>query len=200
MTNWIIGLVIAAVVVLGGGYLLMSGGYSMTDTKVNATSPEFTDPGEQEADAVAGKSTGGSFTGSWTDLVKRGGTYVCEVDHSSAADGTSGSVYVSGSDVRGDFTSTVAGKSVASHMLKKGDTVYVWGGGMEGGLMMQSAMMQGGGGSAPTTGDVVDTNQSYGWNCTHTTPDASKFVKPAGVEFMDLSSMMQGMGSAPGAR
>jgi len=225
MMNWIIGLVVAAVVVVGGGYVLMSGGYSMEDGGVTVATGDVTgdgsdDAAEQEADAVADKKTkpsdissysfgasqtgtmGGTggkaapFTGSWMDLVKRGGTYVCEVDHSSAVDISSGSVYVSGTDVRGDFTSKTASGVVESSMLKKGDTVYVWGGGMPQGVKMQATMMESSTGAPTgTSGQAVDMKQEYGWNCTATTPDASKFTLPKGIEFMDLAQMMQGMGS-----
>lgn len=208
--NWIIGLVIAAVVVVGGGYVLMSGGYSMEEGGVTVATGDVTgdgtgDAAEQEADAVAdGKSTPKllekvSFTGSWMDLVKRGGTYVCEVDHKSAVDVSSGTVYVSGTDVRGDFTSKTAAGTVTSSMLKKGDMVYVWGGGMPQGLKMPATMSEGSA-STQTSGNAVDMKQEYGWNCTPTAPDASKFALPKGIEFMDVSAMMQGMGSVPGAR
>lgn len=205
MTNWIIGLVIAVVVVVGGGYVLMSGGYSMEEGGVTVATGDVTGDGAEDTTAAKemDKSTPKlmekvSFTGSWMDLVKRGGTYVCEVDHSSAVDISSGMVYVSGTDVRGDFTSKTAAGTVQSSMLKKGDTVYVWGGGMEQGVMMKATMMEGTAAGAPTTGDVVDMKQEYGWNCTSAAPDASMFALPAGIEFMDLGAMMQGMGSVPG--
>lgn len=231
MMNWIIGLVIAAVVVVGGGYTLMSGGYSMEEGGVTVATGDINgdgtgDAAEQEADAVADKKTkptqidsysfgannagsgmtgtGGKaapFTGSWMDLVKRGGTYVCEVDHSSAVDISSGMVYVSGTDVRGDFSSKTAAGVVESSMLKKGDMVYVWGGGMPQGVKMQATMMEGSSGaSTGTSGQAVDAKQEYGWNCTPTAPDASKFVVPKTIEFMDVSAMMQGMGTIPGTR
>ena len=204
--NWIIGLVIAAVVVVGGGYVLMSGGYSMEEGGVTVATGDVTGDGAEDTAAAKemDKSTPKlmekvSFTGSWMDLVKRGGTYVCEVDHSSAVDVSSGMVYVSGTDVRGDFTSKTAAGTVTSSMLKKGDMVYVWGGGMPQGVKMQATMMEGSAGaSTGTSGQVVDAKQEYGWNCTPTTPDASKFALPKGIEFMDVSAMMQGMGSIPG--
>lgn len=201
MMNWIIGLVIAAVVVVGGGYAYMQS-TSSTEGGVAIATGDVTGDGVEDTAQVTDKSTPKlmesiPFSGSWNDLVKRGGTYVCEVNHSSTVDISSGSVYVSGTDVRGAFTSKTAAGVVESNMLKKGDMVYVWGGGMPQGLMMKASAMEGQS-STGTTGDVVDQNQKYDWNCNATAPDASMFALPAGIEFMDLSAMMQGMGSVPG--
>lgn len=201
MMNWIIGLIIAAVVVVGGGYAYMQSA-SSTEGGVAIATGDVTGDGVEDTAKVTDKSTPKlmesiPFSGSWNDLVKRGGTYVCEVNHSSTVDISSGSVYVSGTDVRGAFTSKTAAGVVESNMLKKGDTVYVWGGGMPQGLMMKASAMEGQS-STGTTGDVVDQNQKYDWNCNATAPDASMFALPAGIEFMDLSAMMQGMGSVPG--
>jgi hypothetical protein len=210
MMNWIIGAVVAAVVVIGGGYYIMSSGSLSMESGVQVATGDVTGDGtgdamEQEADMVADKATPklmekAGFTGSWNDLVKRGGTYTCTVQHSSAVDISKGMVYVSGTDVRGDFTSLVNGASVESHMLKKGDMVYVWGGGMPQGVKVSATMMDGGTGSTAMSGDVVDSKQEYGWDCVSGKPDASKFVMPSNIEFMDVSAMMQGMGSIPGAR
>lgn len=201
MMNWIIGLIIAAVVVVGGGYAYMQS-TSSTEGGVAIATGDVTGDGVEDTAKVTDKSTPKlmesiPFSGSWNDLVKRGGTYVCEVNHSSAVDISSGSVYVSGTDVRGAFTSKTAAGVVESNMLKKGDMVYVWGGGMPQGLMMKASAMEGQS-STGTTGDVVDQNQKYDWNCNATAPDATMFALPAGIEFMDLSAMMQGMGSVPG--
>jgi len=201
MMNWIIGLVIAVAVVVGGGYAYMHS-TSSTEGGVAIATGDVTGDGVEDAAKGTDKSTPKlmesiPFSGSWNDLVKRGGTYVCEVNHSSAVDISSGSVYVSGTDVRGAFTSKTAAGVVESNMLKKGDVVYVWGGGMPQGLMMKASAMEGQS-STGTTGDVVDQNQKYDWNCNATAPDASMFALPPGIEFMDLSAMMQGMGSMPG--
>lgn len=203
MMNWIIGLVIAVLVVVGGGYYLMSGGsYSMGEKQVVG---EAGDMMEQEADAVAGdKSTpklaegAAKFSGSFFDLATRGGNYACDISSTGTNNDTTGTVFVSGTNVRGDFTSATGGTTVVSHMLKLGDTVYVWGGGMEQGIMMKATAMEGQG-SASTQGQGVSGTQDYSWNCRAVGTDASKFTKP-NIQFMDLEAMMQGMGSIPGAR
>lgn len=189
--NWIIGAVIALVVVVGGGYYVMnSGSLSMTE---ESTVTEV----QPTKDVAMPKATTGAFTGSFFDLATRGGNYKCDVQSAGTANETLGTVYVSGTNIRGDFTSLAAGKTVESHMIKSGDMMYVWGGGMPQGIMMKATTMQGEGGSA-TQGTGVSGTQSYGWNCATTGADASKFVKPSNIEFMDMSAMMGGSVPAAG--
>lgn len=202
MMHWIIGVIIAAVVVLGGGYYVMnSGSLSMSEEST------VDDPAEQQADSVAAdKATpklaekAVAFSGSFFDLATRSGNYACTISSSGPANGTKGTVYVSGTNVRGDFTTVAAGKTVDSHMLKLDNKVYVWGGGMEQGMVMDATTMSGTGSDPAMTGSGKEMQQEYGWNCVATGSDASKFVKPTNIEFMDLGAMMQGMGSIPGAR
>lgn len=177
MKNWIIGIVIAAVV-LGGGYYLMNAGSLSI--------------GDKSGDLM---EKGAVFTGSWNDLVTRGGNYACEINTVGTAEATAGMVYVSGTNVRGDFTSVVSGKSVTSSMLKMGDTFYVWGGGMEQGIMMPASAMTGSSAQGTNQGSGIQADHSYDWNCSTKGADASKFVKPAGIEFMDMSAMMHGAGA-----
>lgn len=206
MSNYIVAGIVALLVVIGGGYYVMSSG-SMTmkdtgDSMAGGTMPagsEAPDNGMVGGDAIAPKAAAGAFTGSWNDLVKRGGNYVCEVNHSSKLDATTGKVYVSGTDVRGDFVSMVNGASVESHMLKKADTMYVWSSAMPQGMMMSATMMEGQGSAGATEGAGQQAGQSYDWNCSATGADAAMFVVPKDVQFMDMSKMMQGVG-VPGTR
>lgn len=196
MMNWIIGAVIAAVVIVGGGlYLMNSGSLSMTEDAAGGTmlaGEESSDNGMVGGDAVAPKATTGAFTGSFFDLAARGGNYKCDVQSSGTTAHTMGSVYVSGTNLRGDFTSLVSGKTVESHMIKNGDQMYIWGGGLEQGIMMKASSMQSGSASTATQGAGVSGTQSYGWNCAATGVDASKFAAPSDIEFMDVAAMMQG--------
>lgn len=200
MTNWIIGLVVVAALVIGGGYYAMSGGYSMED-KMEVANGEPTD--EMNGDSTeANKATpklaegAAKFNGSFFDLATRGGNYACDISSTGVSNDTKGTVYVSGTTVRGDFTSTVGGSAMESHMLKLDDSVYVWGGGLEQGIVMKATAMTGSD-SPATQGTGVSGTQEYGWDCRATGSDASMFVKPSNIEFMDLSVMMQGAGMMP---
>ncbi len=208
MMQWIIGAVVAAVVILGGGlYVMNSGSLSMEADKVNVTAPELNEDVTGGDEKVSDKSTpklmekASAFTGSFFDLAARGGNYTCTISSSGANNSTTGTVHVSGTNVRGDFITTTGGKTVDSSMLKLDNKVYVWGGGMPQGMVMDAATMSGTGSDAPAMSGGGETMQhEYGWDCVATGADASKFVKPSNIEFMDLGAMMQGMGAIPGAR
>lgn len=200
--------IVAAIVVVGGGLFYysggMSGGYSMdesenaddTVTPSNSWSFGATQTGSYQGDpkSGAGKMASGSFTGSWNDLVKRGGNYMCTINSAGANDVTSGTVYVSGTDLRGEFVSKTAAGQVTSNMLKKGDMMYVWSSAYPQGFMMKADAPASQTSSTATQGQGVDQGQSYDWNCSATGVDASKFVKPANIEFMDLEALKSGAG------
>ena len=182
-TNWIIGIVIGAIVVLGGGYYVMSSGsLSMSDKTPTGSSTARED---QYA-----KATGVAFAGSWNDLVARGGNYKCDINHMGTNDTTTGTVYISGTSLRGDFSSDTKAGVIASHMLKISDTMYVWGDAMKQGVMMKATAMQGSSASA-TQGAGVSQDQSYDWSCSATGAEASMFVKPSNIDFLDVSVMMK---------
>ena len=175
-TTQIVAIVLAAVIIIGGGaYFAMQPG---------SASPMGEPQGKLSAEQ-------GGYTGSFFDLATRGGNYKCEVATSGTNNVSSGTVYVSGTDLRGDFDTTANGATIKSHMLKKGDDIYVWSDAMAQGVQMKAtAAMQGG--NTEASGQGVDGNQSYDWNCSATGVEASTFVVPASVKFMDIGAMMEG--------
>ena len=193
-TNTIIGIVIAAVIVIGGGYLVLSGGYSMSPTEQARVGDQNGD-GKPDTDVsdtgTQPKMATGAFTGSWAALASRGGNYKCDINHGGTKDATTGTVYISGTSMRGDFNSSTSAGTVASHMLKLGDTIYVWSSAYSQGFMMKATAMTGNGATA-TKGQGVSADQSYDWNCAATGTEASMFAKPTGIDFIDTAAMMQG--------
>ena len=208
--------IIAAVVVVGGGayYYMGSGGYSMDDATiatgdvtgdgVDDVAAKKTKPNEINSYSFGSTNsgtdvsgTGGKaapFTGSWNDLAKRGGNYMCTINSAGVGGVTSGTVYVSGTDLRGEFVSKTAAGQVTSNMLKKGDMMYVWSSAYPQGFMMKAEASSASTGGTATQGQGVDQGQSYDWNCTATAADASKFVKPSNIQFMDLEALKSGAG------
>lgn len=208
MTNWIIAVVVVAALVVGGGLYLISAPNPAGDGGAAGTmleGSEMPDNGMVGGDAAVGdKSTPkllekSKFSGSWTDLVKLGGAYSCTIA-STAMTGageadTSGTVYVAGTDLRGDFTSTVNGKVEETHMIRVGDLSYVWSSSLPQGMVMTiTGDGAKSGDTVGTSGMGVDDNASYEWDCNPWSKDESKFAPPSNIEFMDLSSMMQGAG------
>lgn len=172
-TNLILGIVAAIAVIGGGGYYVMNMSESAEGGDSNAESAEA-----------------GAFQGSMTALMERGGNWKCTVDAEASTGAgqavSSGVVYVSGDKVRADFTSTVEGYgNVDSHMIADGTNVYTWTSMMAQGIKTRMTAM--GSGGAQTSGQGFDANQSYSYDCDMTTADASLFVVPKSVTFMDLN-------------
>jgi hypothetical protein len=180
-TTQIVGVVIAAVVIIGGGYYVMNGGYTIGDSMMGSTTEE----------QASGKMATGAFTGSWKELATRGGNYVCDINQSAENTKTTGTVYVMGNKLRGEFITKSTNGTDTSYMLKDADTIYIWSSAMPQGISMKASAMEGSG-TGSTQGQVENQNLSYDWNCRATGSDAALFMKPADVEFVDMELMMQG--------
>lgn len=175
--NTAIGIVVGLVVVLGGGYYLMSA--------KTAQAPEGSGTQTVETTPAVESAQAGKFTGSLTDLATRGGSWKCTVDASTAQSVSAGVTYVSGGKVRGDYTTNVEGYGKAeSHMIADGEYVYTWSSMMPQGVKTKM-VAQGAGGTA-TSGQGADANQSYSYDCQPWTADASLLVPPANVTFMTV--------------
>lgn len=156
----------------------MGGAYYITNHKEPAQ-PEAAQPQQQEQTQEA---QAGSYTGSLADLAKRGGSWKCTVDSSTAQAASSGIVYVSGDMVRGDFTSTIQGYgSVGSHLLVNDGYSYSWSSMMPQGI--KTKVTTTGDGGTATSGSGADVNHSYSYDCAPWTADASLFTVPTDVTF-----------------
>lgn len=168
--------IIAGVVVLGGvaAYIVMNPASLsvMSDTT-----------GESQTEETAGR-TDGMFSGSLADLIGRGGDWQCTFDVASGVANSSGTVYVSGEKLRGDFSSMVPqlNQTIDSHMIQNDGYVYVWTSLTPQGFKAKTTIGTPDGTTA-FQGQGVDINQQYDYNCTRWAADASVFELPRGVTF-----------------
>jgi hypothetical protein len=165
---------IAALAVLGGGaYLVMQ-------KKVVSTSTEVERVTNSEAPAAAG-----AFSGSITDLSKRGGSWKCSVDTSTAQAASSGTVYVSGAKVRADFAINAQGYgTMNAYMIADGEYTYSWSSVMPQG--MKAKMTAEGESDAATSGQGMDAHHNYSYDCEAWIPDESVFVVPTEITFTTI--------------
>lgn len=161
--------IIVAVVVLGGAaaFLMMNQGGAPVAQNVEG-----------------GGNTEGAITGSLSDLLSRGGDWQCTFSVKNEVSESSGTVYVSGQTLRGDFISAVPqlNQDIDSHMIQKDGSVYVW-----------TSLSPQGFKSAATIGTPdgttafsqqgIDINQQYAYNCTPWTVDPAQFELPEGITF-----------------
>lgn len=175
-TPLIIGIVLVVAVVLG---FVLVGKDSATDATPNTA--ENTDTQDTSTPAEEGV-----FTGSIMELAKRGGNFICTFSHSSAVANSTGTVYVSGSDIRGDFKSVAQGINVESHMIQKDGYVYTWSPIAPTGFKIKTVASEGDG-DASMSDQYKDLNQAYSYDCKSWSRDASKFTLP-NISFTEINS------------
>ena len=155
----IVALVVIAVVLLGGGYY-----YSAN------RAPAPADAGDTAASPRSLRA-----------LVGLGQSLTCSFSKTDAEATNAGTIFVAGDKMRGDFTMTASSSgTVASHMIKMGDDIYVWSDALAGqGLKMRATA--GAEGSSAQADQSVDWDQEMDYDCGSWRADDSKFALPAGV-------------------
>ena len=146
-------------------------------------------PGESGTPSVTGETSGMK---SLKELFALGTSQKCTFTNTTDASESSGVVYLSNGKMRGDFTSVAAGKTIQSHMIVEGKTSYVWSDAMAGQGIKMSFEDTDTPSSAPE-GQSVDLDAKTNYSCSGWGVDQAIFVLPQGVEFKDLSAMMQGL-------
>ncbi len=126
-------------------------------------------------------------------------TYAIDIDNNK----TSGTTYVSGKKIRGDYTVNIGDKMMQGHMISDGTTLYTWTDEMPQGMKMMMDTFK------DTTIDnmeepketetAVNLEQEYDYSCSPWIEDSSIFTVPANIEFVDFAeqtkSMMQNTNS-----
>jgi hypothetical protein len=98
---------------------------------------------------------------------------------------SSGTIYVGGGKMRGDFTSKVGEATAQSHMVIANNIVYVWIDGQPVGYRMAFNDMKPGSGNGS---QGVDADAKVATDCTSWQATESSFELPADVSFADLSA------------
>jgi hypothetical protein len=133
---------------------------------------------------------------SMKDIMMSGKSQKCEVDTSTASVKSQGTIYFSNGKMRGDFTSTVNGKTETSHMINDGAEVYTWVDGMAMAVKMAANAFEDNKPTATSQShQAVDPNAKYEYHCSAWAVDSSMFSPPKNMNFTDMSAMMKSTGS-----
>lgn len=154
-----------------------------TETETNTTATTETGA-ENNQTVTAGASTSGTLRG----LLALGGSWTCTVENKNPGAESTGTVYLSGQMMRGDFMLKNQATSEA-HMIKTGNDMYVWNGAQ--GAKMSLDMTTPAGNTQAKTSNGVDLDQKVDYQCQSWTKDESKFAVPSGVNFIDLAAMLK---------
>ncbi len=131
------------------------------------------------------------------NLMAMSGSHQCTFLTATAQTSSSGTVYIANGQLRGDFSSFVAGQTTKSHMIVKDATSYVWTDASTEGfkLAFEAVATQ----SDATPQATVDPNAQVEYACSTWTPDEGLFVLPTTVTFRDMSDLIPKGNSGAGA-
>lgn len=147
--------------------------------------------GEEKTKVEGSSNASMRAKGSLRALLSLGGSQKCLITGTSAQSSTSGTVYVSGSMFRGDFTSNMEGRGeVQSHMIRTGNDVFVWSG-SQGAKMNIDAIQSAGSSAQGQAQGQVDVNQEVDYECESWNKDEAMFAVPTNINFVDIAAMMQ---------
>ena len=172
MSKKLIGLVILVAVVVGA-YFVFGGNKGAENEEL----------GNENEEQTSGKKM------AFSEFLKQGGAYKCEVKQSMSDLENSGTMYVSGGNLRGEFSTVAEGKTFLSSFLSRDGYTYTW-----------SSMTPGMGfkikAEAETSDEGADINGTYAWsadqigdyNCENWVVDATKFELPKNVTFQEIAN------------
>lgn len=139
-------------------------------------------------------SIGDKMSGKIADLLKAGKNLECTFSGETDGYKTSGTVFVSGNNMRGDFNSEAQGKMMDSHMIQNGETIYTWTTDPKQGMMMKISkedQAKYADDEATAKSQSFNMDQSYDYNCRGWSGDQSKFQAPSDIQFTDLSAQLE---------
>lgn len=122
------------------------------------------------------------------DLVMAGRPQKCSFSQVVENSESSGTYYISGKKVRGDYNVKVSEQNVVGHMLLDGSTVYTWSDGQKEGFKMEIT-------ESPNTESMnpeqknVNIEQKLDYKCESWKADEEVFVLPKEVSFKSLNEM-----------
>ena len=121
----------------------------------------------------------------FTEFLKQGGSYKCEVNQYVDSVETKGITYISGGMIRGEYNTKVQGVDMSSTMIIKDGYTYSWTSALpNSGFKIKNEVSSG------TTGDTSGAYR-YGeqigdYNCEVWSADQSKFTLPTNVKFQEI--------------
>lgn len=175
--------IILGILVLGGAAFFIFSG----DKKEESPSEEVIS--EENSSVSETKKVEEDFNEKTTlaKLMEKGGNYQCTFTHKTEVGDSTGTVFMSGKKIRGDFVSKVSMEGlgnmgdIKTYMISDGESVYTW------------SSMTADGYKAPVTQTTeketqasVPTNQELDYKCAVWKADESKFSLPTNIIFKTI--------------
>ncbi|MEK7581318.1 MAG: hypothetical protein AAB512_03470 [Patescibacteria group bacterium] len=175
------GAVVVIAIVAIAGFFMMS--------KLTKSSDEIA----QKQDSKSQESGTSVSKSSIKSLLGGGKNVNCKITYPE--NGGSGNIYVSDKKFRGDFVTSVGGKSTETHVISDGEFMYSWYGTT--GTKFKVDAVGAPSPAASAQPQSADLDKQVDMDCSSWGVDGSKFTVPTDVKFTDLSEMMKTQQSAP---
>ncbi len=135
--------------------------------------------------------TGQAVSGSMTDLLKLGKNSRCELVAKEDEQVIAGTNYIAEGKTRSDFQMKILNKTVNSHSIIASGWMYSWIDEMPiAATKIKIADLQKNQTEAEKDSEnLKNYNAKYNYQCFPWSPDESKFVPPAGIDFKDLTAI-----------
>lgn len=129
---------------------------------------------------------------SLTALAASGQSLSCTFTNNDPASPSSGTTYLSGGKMRGEFDVTDPNVGPTTmHMIHDGQWSYIWGGGMGPGQGIKMPASQAAHSPNGQSGPDMDATMEF--DCQPWQADAAQFEPPADVAFQDMGAMMNAL-------
>ncbi|MCL4366934.1 hypothetical protein M1563_02085 [Patescibacteria group bacterium] len=184
-------IVIAVVVIIligAGAFLYTKKIKSPTNTQPENTMMQNPAPTESQNQTM---------TGTLKDLLTMSQPQVCTYSNNSDNSSMSGTAYVAGGKMRGDFSTSTGTSNMSGHVIVDGNNSYIWTDGSTTGFKMTINQ------TVPTTtpspsNQTANLNQQVTYSCSAWTEDSSKFNLPTDINFTTMA-LPTGSASASGS-
>jgi hypothetical protein len=201
MNNKIIAVIVVLLLVVGvGGYVLMKKAPSQMGV-----------PQLGQSQTSAPQASSGTTQSTLRSLLAGGGSVKCSFTNTaSGTNGETGTIYVSGGKMRGDFQTTENGTVMGSHMINDSQYTYTWNDQSKQGYKFAIPSPQPAASSTTTepsstptstnstSGQGPNMDQPMNYSCQAWATDTSVFTPPADVTFSSftMQNLPTGAGSA----
>ena len=173
----VVGLVAAAVIILGAGFV-----YLFDKTK----------PASQPNRTVATQITPAknSVAGTVADIFKTSKDEKCTFDSKTSDSETNGTIYATANKAYGTFAMTSSGKTTTNYVIRDTDNFYIWGSSLPTGIKMTMSVddLAKNISSSQYSGGF-NANQKVDYNCSNWTVDESVFTPPTNVKFTNFGGV-----------
>ncbi len=130
-----------------------------------------------------------AMANSITALLTKGEKSKCTFSTENEKGNTNGTVYTSGENARADISTTVNNKETVAHMIRTGDTFYMWGDSIPMGIKMVmnvndfASKMQ-----ENESFNTFDPEKEMDFKCVTWTEDAKLFTPPTTIKFTSFGN------------